>query len=219
MKEGEWLQLQEHGPGQFVDFISCYRKSLTGKWQRRTLKAIVEAVAQSLSAMANADGGVVFLGADARGEVPEIFFDEKNRQLLFRGLEKEAIPPLQLEIPPEGRAGQVLPITVKPSPLVHLLRNGKGYIRVGGQNIPISREKMAALRESKLEAAHEREVLLKSSLEDLDRDLVAEFIQRSQTQGAAERILHRAYGLIEYRDGQPLLTRAAAYLFGKDPLR
>ena len=44
MKEGEWLQLQEHGPGQFTDFVSCHRKSVTGKWQRRTLKAIVEAV-------------------------------------------------------------------------------------------------------------------------------------------------------------------------------
>ena len=219
MKEGEWLQLQEHGPGQFTDFVSCYRKSLAGKWQRRTLKAIVEAVAQSLSAMANADGGVVYLGVEAQGEAPESFFDEKNRQLLFRGLEKAAVPPLQLEVPPEGRAGQALPITVKPSPLVHLLRNGKGYIRVGGENIPISRERMVALREAKFEAAHEREVLLKSSLEDLDRDLVAEFIQHLEIQGVAEKILHRPYGLIEYRDGQPLLTRAAAYLFGKDPLR
>jgi len=219
MKEGEWLQLQEHGPGQFTDFVSCYRKSLTGKWPRRTLKEIVQAVAQSLSAMANADGGRVFLGAEAEGEVPGGFFDEKNRQLLFRGLEKEVIPPLQLEIPPEERAGQVLPITVKPSPLHHLLRNGKSYLRVGSQNILISRERMAALREAKFEAGHEREVLLKSSLEDLDRNLVAEFIQRSGIQEEAEKILHRPYGLIEYRDGQPLLTRAAAYLFGKDPLR
>ena len=219
MKEGEWLQLQEHGPGQFMDFISCYQKSLTGKWQRRTLKAIVEALAQSLSAMANADGGVVFLGAEVQGEAPESFSDEKNRQLLFRGLEKEAVPPLPLEIRPEGRAGPVLPITVKPSPLVHLLRNGKGYLRVGGENIPISRERVVALREAKSEAGHEREVLLKSSLEDLEPNLVAEFIQRLEIQGVAERILHRPYGLIEYRDGQPLLTRAAAYLFGKDPLR
>jgi ATP-dependent DNA helicase RecG len=202
-----------------MDFVSCYRKSFTGKWQRRTLKAIVEAVAQSLSAMANADGGVVFLGAEAQGEAPESFLDEKNRQLLFRGLEKEAVPPLQLEIPAEGRAGQVLPIPIKPSPLFHLLRNGKGYIRVGAQNIPISRERMVALRGARFEAVHEREVLLNSSLEDLDRNLVAEFIRRLEIQGVAEKILHRPYGLIEYRDGQPLLTRAAAYLFGRDPLR
>jgi ATP-dependent DNA helicase RecG len=219
MKEGEWLQLQENGPGQFTDFVSCYRKSVTGKWQRRTLKAIVEAVAQSLSAMANADGGVVYLGAETQGEAPESFLDEKNCQLLFRGLEKEAVPPLRLEIPPGERAGRVLPIRVKASPLVHLLRNGKGYLRVGGQNLPISRERMVALREAKAESAHEREFFLKSSLEDLDRDLVAEFIQRSGAQGGTEEILHRAYGLIEYRDGQPVLTRAAAYLFGKDPLR
>jgi ATP-dependent DNA helicase RecG len=34
-----------------------------------------------------------------------------------------------------------------------------------------------------------------------------------------EKILHRPYGLIEYLDGKPVLSRAAAYLFGKDPLR
>ena len=94
-------------------------------------------------------GGVVYLGAEAQGEAPESFLDEKNLQLLFRGLEKEAVPPLRLEIPPGERAGRVLPIRVKPSPLVHLLRNGKGYLRVGGQNIPVSRERVVALREAK----------------------------------------------------------------------
>ncbi len=136
MKEGEWLQLQEHGPGQFMDFVSCYRKSLTGKWQRRTLKEIVQAVAQSLSAMANADGGVVFLGAEAQGEAPESFFDEKNRQLLFRGLEKAVVPPLQLEIPPEERAGQVLPITVKPMPAPSSFKEWKELSSSGESEYP-----------------------------------------------------------------------------------
>jgi predicted HTH transcriptional regulator len=99
--------------------------------------------------MANADGGVVFWETEADGESPGGFFDEKVRQLLFRGLEKTVVPPLQLEVPREGSAGQVLPITVKPSPLLHLLRNGKSYLRVGSQNIPISRERMAALKEAK----------------------------------------------------------------------
>ena len=219
MKEGEWLRLQELGPGQFMDFVSCYRKSLGGKRQRRTLKEIVEAVAQSLIAMANADGGAVFLGAEANDEDPGGFFNENIYQLLFRGLERAALPPLPLEVAREGGAGQVLSITVKPSPLVHFLKNGKSYIRVGGQNVPISRERMAPLKELKFETGHEREVLLKSSLEDLDQDLVAEFIRFSGGQGGGEKILHRTYGLIEYRQGQPLLTRAAAYLFGKDPLR
>jgi ATP-dependent DNA helicase RecG len=219
MNEVEWLQLQEHGPGQFIDVVSCYRKSRTGKWQRRTLKEIVEAVAQSLSAMANADGGVVFLGAEAEGEIPGSFFDEKMRQLLFRDLEKATVPPLQFEAPHEAKEGQVLPITVKPSPLLHLLKNGKSYLRVGSQNVPVSRERMASLKEAKVETWHEREILPRSSLEDLDGNLVSEFIRLSGAQGGLESILHRPYGLIEYRQGQPVLTRAAAYLFGKDPLR
>ena len=218
MKEGEWLQLKEHGPGQFIDWVSCYRKSRTGKWQRRTLKEIVEAAAQSLCAMANADGGAVLLGPEADGEAGENFLDEKMRQLFFRGLEKATVPPLPFD-PPPGGMGEVLSITVKPSPILHLLENGKSYLRVGTQNVPVSRERMATLRESKVETWHEREVLPKSSLEDLDGDLVGEFIRLSGAQGTVETILHRPYGLIEYRQGQPVLTRAAAYLFAKDPLR
>ncbi|NWF54146.1 MAG: hypothetical protein HXY45_05060, partial [Syntrophaceae bacterium] len=37
--------------------------------------------------------------------------------------------------------------------------------------------------------------------------------------GNAERVLHRPYGLIEYLENRPVLTRAAVYLFARDPLR
>jgi len=220
MKEEEWIQFQQQKPGQFGDFVSCYRRDLSGSLKKRTLKEIGQAVAESLSAMANADGGTVFLGVETDGEVSGFFFDDRTRRLFIRALERSSLLSLRFEVTRvemEGKA--LLKFTVIPSPVVHLLRNRNFYLRVGAQNIPLSKERMEALKETRSETWHEREVLPNSSLEDLDGNLVADFIRHLGIQGEAEKILFRPYGLIEYREGKPLLTRAAAYLFGKDPLR
>jgi ATP-dependent DNA helicase RecG len=220
MEEKKWIQFERQKSGQFGDFVSCYRKDLSGNLKKRTLKEIGQAAAESLSAMANADGGTVFLGVETDGEVSGVFFDDRARRLFIRALEKSSFPSLRFEVTRaqiEGKA--LLQFTVIPSPVVHLLRNRKFYLRVGAQNIPLSRERMEALKETRSETWHEREVLPNSSLEDLDGNLVADFIRHLSLQGEAEKILFRPYGLIEYREGKPLLTRAAAYLFGKDPLR
>ncbi|MGB9698553.1 MAG: ATP-binding protein [Thermodesulfobacteriota bacterium] len=70
-----------------------------------------------------------------------------------------------------------------------------------------------------METWHEREVLTKSSLADLDESLLAQFGGKSLSLAEAEKILYRPYGLIAYLHGVPLLTRAALYLWAKDPLR
>jgi ATP-dependent DNA helicase RecG len=220
MEKEEWIQLRQQGPGQFSDFVSCYRRGLSGGLKKRTLKEIGQAVAESLSAMANADGGTVLLSAEADGEVPGIFLANRTYNLFLRALERSAVPPLTFEVRQEEMEGKaLLQFTVVPSAAVHLLRSGKCYLRVGAHNVPITRERMAAFKEARFETWHEREVLPKSSLEDLEENLVADFIGHLGIQKEAEKILHRPYGLIEYRDGKPLLTRAAAYLFGRDPLR
>ncbi|MBI5967381.1 MAG: putative DNA binding domain-containing protein [Deltaproteobacteria bacterium] len=220
MPEKEWMQLAQQGGGQFLDLVSCYRKSPTGKMQKRTRREVGQALAVSLSAMANADGGTVLLGAEMDGEFSGIFFEDRERHFLIHALESSAVPPLKFQVTPEEVEGKtLLRFTVFPSPAVHLLKNGKCFLRVGSQNISLSRERMSVLKESRWETWHEREVLPKSSLTDLDETLVEEFIHQQNISGEAEKILYRPYGLIEYRQGQPLLTRAAAYLFGKDPLR
>jgi ATP-dependent DNA helicase RecG len=216
----EWTGFWRGGPGQFADLLSCYRKSSSGKLIKKTLKELAQNISESLSAMANAEGGTVFLGVTPEGEVEGIYLDDRSRQLLMRTLERSFAPPLPFKFASEEIESKILlGFTVAPNPAVHLLRNGKCYLRVGPENIPLARERISILREGRAESWHEREVLLKSSLEDLDQNLVADFIRELGLPGEVEKILHRPYGLIEYSDGKPLLTRAAAYLFAKDPLR
>ncbi len=220
MKEEEWVQLRERGTGQFVEMVKCYRMSRTGKVDGRTRRELLQAVAESLSAMANAGGGKVLLGADPEGETLGIFFDDRERHLFSRALRESFHPPLPFQLSEEEvEEKTLLQFTVLPSPVTHLLSNGKGYLRVGAQNIPLSRERMVTQRESRAETWHERELLPGSSLEDLDGNLVNDFLTQLGLRGDLGKILHRPYGLIDYLEGKPVLNRAAAYLFGKDPLR
>ncbi len=220
MQKEEWLHLKNRGTGQFTDFIGCYRKSLSGTLKKRPVNEIEQDAAKSLSAMANADGGAVFLGADVEGEVTGTFFNERGRKIFMHNLENYFAPPLLFRVEQEGVDGQpLLKFSVAPSSEVHLLKNGKCYLRVGMENAPVSRERLISVKETRRETWHDREVLPGTSLDDLDRDLVSSFTRQCGIAGGAEEILFRPYGLIAYRDGRPLLTRAAVYLFGADALR
>jgi len=220
MNEEEWNQLLQRGNGQFLQMVSCFRKDPKGKIYPRSRRDLLRAVAESLGAMANAGGGTVLLGVDTGEETLGVYFSEPERRL-FQGLLRGAFEPsLDFQMTSEELLGKILLcFRVPASPVVHSLKNGRSFLRVAFQNVPLSRDKAAALRQERAETRHEREILPHSSPEDLDPILVDEFISRAGLSGNAEEILHRPYGLIEYLNGKPVLTRAAAYLFGRDPLR
>ncbi len=220
MKEEEWNQLLQRGNGQFLQMVSCFRKGRKGKVYPRSRKDLLRAVAESLGGMANAGGGTVLLGIDAGEETLGVSFSEQERGL-FQDLLRGAFEPsLDFQMASEELLGKtLLRFQIPASPVVIFLKTGKTFLRIASQNVPLSREKAAALRQERAEARHEREILPHSSTDDLDPELIDEFLSRAGLSGNAEEILHRPYGLIEYLDGKPVLTRAAAYLLGRDPLR
>ena len=220
MRSDEWSRLLERESGQFMDLISVYRHGPKGKAYPRSKGDLLRMVAESLGAMANAGGGTVLLGADSEEESFGVSWEDRERRHFMNLLQDSFHPPLALGLVDEEMMGKtMLRFTILPSPAVHTQKNGKSYLRVGPQNIPLSRERLVARREDRRETWHEREALPRSSWEDLDPELVEEFLARAQMSGDPEKLLHRPYGMIEYLEGKAVLTRAAAYLFGRDPLR
>lgn len=211
---------KENKPGQFCQPISWFRPKRKGGLKRKSLKEILEETASSLGAMANAEGGEVFLGLSPEGEVEDVLAGEKFWQIFLSHLNNFFSPPINIKSSFLEREGKkIICLSVEPSPEVISLRKGETFLRVGGRNIPLSRAKVKTLKETRAETWHEREVLTKSSLADLDENLLVQFGRRSLTLNEAEKILYRPYGLIDYVNGRPLLTRAALYLMAKDPLR
>jgi ATP-dependent DNA helicase RecG len=220
MRAEEWSQIMERGSGQFMELISAHRRGPKGKVSSQSRGDLLRLVAESLGAMANAGGGTVFLGADFEEETMGVSWEDRERRQFMNLLRDSFHPPLAWGVVEEEVLGKtLLRFTVLSSPAVHTQKNDKCYLRVGPQNIPLSREKLAAQREDRRQTWHERETLLRSSWEDLDPTLVDEFMTRAQMVGDPEKLLHRPFGLIEYLEGRAVLTRAAAYLFGRDPLR
>lgn len=219
MKEG-LIPYKEVKPGQFWQPISCFRQKRKGGLKKKTLKEILAETACSLTAMANAEGGEVILGLSPEGEPEDILFSERSWQIFFSHLNKFFSPPLSIKPTFQEREGKkIIFLNVEPSPEIISLRGGKAFLRVAGQNIPLGQAKIKTLKETRAETWHEREVLAKSSLADLDEKLIVQFFKKSLSLNEAEKILYRPYGLIEYLHGTPLLTRAALYLLAKDPLR
>lgn len=54
--------------------------------------------------------------------------------------------------------------------------------------------------------------------EDLDPDLLAQFVEHLGDHRPVEEILYRDYRLIDFHNGRPRLTLAALLLFARDPL-
>jgi ATP-dependent DNA helicase RecG len=220
MEEEVGSQIREEENGQFIARVSCFRRSAKGKVSPRSKTEIFEAVAESLGAMANSSGGSILLGAAFDEETQGVIWGDRERRLFINLLREAFRPPVVFEVVFQELLGKsLLRFTVPPSPAIHTQKNGETRLRVGPQNIPLSRERLAALREASTETWHEREILPRGSLADLDWDLVQEFVSKLGLRGDPEKVLHRPYGLIEYKENQPVLTRAAAYLFARDPLR
>jgi predicted HTH transcriptional regulator len=69
MKEiHDWDWLQEQEEGQFLERKSCYDRS-AGQSRPRSVKEVLQDVAETLVAMANADGGTVAVGLEDDGTV------------------------------------------------------------------------------------------------------------------------------------------------------
>jgi ATP-dependent DNA helicase RecG len=66
MDEFDWLRTREEG--QFLERKGCYDRS-DGKFKRRNVRDVADDVAETLMAMANADGGTLVVGIEDDGTV------------------------------------------------------------------------------------------------------------------------------------------------------
>ena len=62
----DWIWIKTREEGQFFERKSCYERS-GGRAQRRKVTQVAKDVAETLSAMADADGGTLVLGVEDDG--------------------------------------------------------------------------------------------------------------------------------------------------------
>ena len=211
-----WIAAEE---GQFFERKSIWDRSGQHPKPRRT-KDIAYDIAETLSAMANADGGELVMGMEDDVSISGVDLPEDKIRLLLGvpGDRNYVSPPLSCRASEHATdAGmRLLHFEVDWSPDVHQLADSRYLLRVNDRNSPFPAHQIAALKSAKAQGLLERSFPPGARMEDLDLDLVRNWLGPVWPTLSSEEALRR-YGLITGRNGHSVPTLAALLLFGRDP--
>jgi ATP-dependent DNA helicase RecG len=181
-------------------------------------EADTAALAETLVAFANADGGTLFLGITPEGEVSGIS-DEEIEGLLHQA-EALCRPPVQARWHQEQVGGRtVMVVSIPRSTELHSLEDGRVLVRAGVENRPLGGEAIRQLAATKSSGDFESEPIPGSARQDLDEEIIAGYLekraerQRRPITAPVDEVLREAGVLTD--TGQP--TVAGLLLFGQRP--
>ncbi|MCC9075958.1 DeoR family transcriptional regulator [Litorilinea aerophila] len=209
----------EAGPGDRVAFLPA----------RTTTRQLAE----TLAAMANANGGLVILGVTARG-TPQKEADPRPlcEAVVEAGLLTD--PPIVLPSPQvvDTPRGAVVVVQVPPGlPHIYSLQ-GLYLTRTAGQNRPLTTPELRRLLLERSDTGFEAQLVPGATLEDLDPGRIERYLEQiafAPHEDVQQVLLAR--GCIAYTDtgqgftadgsgrGQLAPTVAGILLFGRDPQR
>ena len=212
-----WVSQDE---GQFFERKSAYDQSRGARHQRKAADIALDIV-ETLSAMANADGGELVVGIEDNGEISGILHPADKLALLSGapGSQNYVNPPLRARgqeiTTPDGKL--LLHFRVDWSPEIHQLADGRYLLRVNDSNQPFDAAQIAALKQTKSQGLLERSFPPAASLSDIDLKLVQSLFEKTRPGAPPDEIL-RTLRLAEARNGRWIPNLAGLLLFGKDPL-
>jgi ATP-dependent DNA helicase RecG len=220
MQRDELVGWSGNPEGQFFERKSAFDRTGARRKPRKAADVAWDIV-ETLSAMANADGGELVVGIEDDGTTSGIPHAEDKIELFLRaaGSRNYVQPPLRFQArkikAPDGLA--LLHFVVDWSPEVHRLADSRTLLRVNDANMPFPAEQIAALKQTKAQGLFERSFPPSATLEDLDLDLIERLIDTKSDATDPEKYLH-AHRLVQRRNGRSIPCLAALLLFGKDPL-
>lgn len=192
------------GPGQLVEYLPDLD---------------VDALAETLVAFANSDGGTIVVGVDEHGKPTGQVYPEDVESALRRA-EAMCRPPINTGWEQIDLAGaSVVAVSVARSTELHSVSDGRVVIRMGAENRPLAGEAIRQLAATKSSGEFEAESVAGARRSDLDDDVLAEYIakreerQRKRITSTPDELL-REIGALD-AEGNP--TVSGLLLFGKNP--
>ena len=217
-QKANWNWLKTHPEGQFFERKSCYDRS-GGKKRLRKASDVARDVAETLAAMANADGGTLALGIEDDGTPTGVNYPQKRLQTILEAPSRLVSPPLKAQYQKVELDGKcILVFEVDWSPEVHQLSDGRYLLRIDDKNMPFPAADIAAIKAGKRKRFAEMQVVPDATLQDLDADLLTIFGQKTGLDLPVDELLLR-FRLAQRHNGRLVLTLAAVLLFANDPLR
>ncbi len=182
----------------------------------------VESMAETMSAMANSQGGTVLVGVTGTtGNITGVRNTNDAVDLLLQAalsIEPHLIVPLPQVIRIGGKAVVIMQI---PPGMPHVYSIAGRYLeRQGFENLPLRPPDLRRLIVERGEASFETETTRGSTLEDMDWEKAKAYAASLSGMGdsSVEQILVKR-GCLSGREGNYQPTNAGILLFGKDPQR
>jgi ATP-dependent DNA helicase RecG len=211
LTEEELAALLANGPGDRVAFLAA--------------RTPVHAVAETLAAMANANGGTLVMGVSARGLVQkEGDVASMSECVVQAGLMSD--PPIVLPSPQviDGERGAVVVVQAPPGlPHVYSLR-GTFLTRTAGQNRPMTTPELRRLLLERGDAGFETQVVSGATLAELDEERIRRYLDQSPYalhEDIPQALLARGCVAPVEQEGVTAMapTVAGLLLFGRSPQR
>jgi len=181
--------------------------------------AEVDALAETLVAFANADGGTIYVGAAESGRPTGEVYPEEFEAAVQQA-ELRARPPLLVQWEMAESGGRFVFVGhVRRSPEIHTLDDGRVLVRTGTENRVLSGSQVQQVVASRSSGDYELEPVPGASRADLDDDVLREFKevweerQGRQLTRSLDDLLTEMGWLLP--GGHP--TVAGILLFGKIP--
>ena len=93
----QWDWVLHQAEGQFFERKSCYER-YGKRLRRRDVRSMAKDIAETLSAMANADGGTVVLGVENDGTPTGVDYPEDRLNVLREAPKNLVRPPLRARL-------------------------------------------------------------------------------------------------------------------------
>ena len=205
--------------GQFLEFISAYEYRRAAGQKKRE-EDLAREVVRALSGMANADGGTVLVGVEPDKSVTGIPYEHDELHAVIQAPQNFLRPQLNPSCE-KVRLGnlQLLKFEVASGLEIYRIAGGRSFYRIGTENASLPADQIHALKEAKKNVFFERQQALNATWFDLDEDLVAEFITKTQPGKDPQTLLSHTYHLLDHSRALPCPNTAALLLFAKDPTR
>jgi len=179
----------------------------------------VQLLAETLVAFANSDGGTILIGVDDTGQaIGQVYADEV--EVALQAAVQECRPPVEARWHQAAAdEGEAFAIVVVRSPELHSLADGRVLVRAGAENRPLSGDQIRQLAATKSTGDFEAEPAPGARREDLEDEVIAEFVtkweerqHREWTRPVDDLLLE--VGALD-DDGRP--TVAGVLLFARNP--
>lgn len=193
-------------------------------FERKSGSVDLKTVANEVMALANAQGGIVALGISDDGRIEGL-----NKKGIDKINEAQKIVTSYLKTAPicncelveidnyKNEKDIIILYHVEPS-MNKVIRNVKDevYCRQGDSSIKLTHDQIKSLEYDRNETNFENQIVLESSIDDIDAEIVGIFKEKIETTADDLSVL-KARGYIREVKGELKFTNAGMLLFGKNP--